>query len=1692
MSEEKAKLLARLGVHESLYKVQEAGNNQHAVLAALRVDSEATVWRSVKQAWRNGGWRGKRLILVGVSDRQNVHEVPSEVQLMAFGPGGAFEQGPTPADATRAVKPNHTTADSPEEYWRLVAEAASLCTRGDVIALYNTVYYAPANVRALFNVLSDNGVMILATVTQTPAPFAEAVVGEPAAFYPDVPSSIANGHRLFESVATRNDDGLWVFKTLGNPHSYCHGDTPAECHPIGRSTAGVVASRWVREGGADGFAANAVNYETSKGWVTVPLSTPFIAPNVEKTASNLAGLLRGYYGNAGGILAELRPQCVQIFSIDELAKSVAQRICSSESFVDELHEGLAGIGSRHYHVRRVRSRLVTLIWLVIGLFAGLLGVPLPPLESKTASETMMVTAILVRSVLLGAARFFARDGVSTYQLVGHLTQIILLLCTSCLWHRSRFGELVTKWRKLKITLWMLTAIAISYSLVTGAIIPMESVDRVTYSFDTSNFKHLQDYLAQFRVEMDIPQFDSCHGLVGCHASSVKNVFWLVKETQVKGVRPASLFTWWQYDNWAAIWYYVRGWLRILDYLWARIQLFMVVARTLAFPGLFVPQWLWAFASVWMVWGIGHVQFWYVRRRWLHPRLGQWLLILASSLNRIICPSWLFVRGFYPRRPWQRWCFFRIPIMIGWFLHLCLIAGNFWVFGTFSITEYETSELIILPKFRHSWMAFLPTLLLTLLCFVPKVVILVQRPTSLMPRYQPRAQGGKFEYRTGHHDRVITTTAVNAGLQTNANGNPVIGGNAMLRADNGHSVPFPPMFIYGQNSTGLALVKRTLVDAPVPDLDTSVEFRDFAAPLIQHAQTEMVVGAGAQGNVVEFLKEHATKFSGDKRSNYAAASDFLEHVETPALTDGNLTFWTKWLNGTTMTAFTKLELSSFKAIPGFNIAATCGTWGASCMMAVWSILDKLPFKPRAVCFPKFTSRDQIATFAGLAAAHPFIKKALKFLWDKSIVPSPAVPLDVLADDVESRLPHLPTLPVDYGTLTQEMMDTYRKLGHNPEKSPNTHVLGSTFCSKMLMLARSTVSHENVLCFTIPFDRLVARATGLAGNHGNQSVNVMLMKVQALMELCQGSLLALNFLRPILELVKRCENKAKRPYKPPVDDFSHSMNADSYEPIGKEWEVPFWSAVLGVDGMQLFDEVDRFGIWLSTQDTTPSIDPAFGVSESLPLIVVPASNFPLLHAMLQPGGFKRPDTEEESELDVLLDAVKQSHKGEIPTRLASLYAAWADATGGEVDCATAEPDPEVLAYELNELIAQAILSVPANQRDLAHVFILGSAMHLEAADALARDERLEAYVYALGKAASEAIRTAVGGEAGLDGAQWYYNADGVKGATRLIDTDDEQIWMDYLKTLCDDELVLFVDLRNGALSSTQRLTAVSLNHDGCSAIIRAVWAGAEMMVCGDAEVRDVVSIEDVDTLQVGKPALVVPSATQSHQSRKKPSTFAFLYNPNAHHVVALQVVPRWNTKYLVWSRVIADAERQRSEFRLSTAPKDVQARYTNRVSIVIVEHESNRRQALCDLATTAGRSDLNGLYAIEIDAASCDGSHQDDNFWLQRQWVDLACDAFPWLDRNAILRVLDEPLTVDGEGATRAWLADVKAKLAVLYSGLPWTTIDNGLRFVFVSARALARVTKTASAVEVLRSNLGVCLSTGDDLLLLVRAAPVRRQ
>lgn len=1682
MTPAKCAVARELGIRRYV-EVKDTVVNPHALSAALRIESEVTIWNHVRGRWRGGAWvsQGRKqysLILVGHGSRQRTDFVPPLVKLVAIAPvDSAGNVGPDPKDHSRSERSNWGWAlGDLNAYWATVEAALLEAVSGSVCIFYNTIYYAPKSTQEAIRRAHRNGVYVYATVMGFPAPGKEG--WERAQYVPDLPKQIANWHRFVEGVSVRRGEN-WEVTLVGGGQPYVHPPPMPGFVPIQRVTGGMWGCIY---GGATAEAdpiytsGDALCFDVMGDCVWFPNTTQCVKDTPDETSKLIAAALRTYYGNSQGMVAECKPPLLSApESFDSVARLIADQCCVSRGAYAEFVDWSRSIGTRDLQYYRRVFPGQTLVWLLFGMLTSVLGLPVLLVGGRGKARAAALSGV-VTSLCLMAYDFLAFGGLDALPVWNLCTLAANVLVLTATHYPNTLNDPFYRSATLRRGIYFLYFLLVLWAVNDNLGGMRAPLDRVTRSFVV--VEGVGVAWPEVFGQLGEP-YNPCADLLACvQKESESSVGFLrYRSGVVTGYQPniSSMFHRETVFQWFVT--LVSNWISLflarfeLAFFWTRLALIVVFPILAA-----LDNWMWAL--LWLMAALATIPM---------PHRG-----LKVAVKRV---AWLpflsYLSGY--------WSVLSLPFLAYDILTLTTREFTFDVIERGSVRWGATG---------FPWIG----LLLQLVHVAALASVSIGAPMKrcigpFFPKVVPGIVAGKYESIVGICKRVLNVrkTIEHGVALSKRTGLPKVGGIAVLT----NETCVPPHLVY-QDATENALLCRAVeVVAPAEDEEVFRQFKAFVTPFLDKAMANV-----SAEEATEYLKRMATEFTGNKREQYETAARILSTEMGVPFEAATYLGLLRRKAPAVMTAFTKLELGSVRGpnLPEFESVDDPEAMARFVLSAVGS-----RFKPRAVCFPKAGDLSEIDALLGIFAQHAFIKEMLRQMWDNPFVICTSVDLLELATQVEARLPSLDPLPVRHSDVVARLLRVYRGLGHNPELADSgAHLLGATFCSKVLMLAKR--AGKPVLSFCVPFDRLVSRAMCLSGDHGVRFEPVLLAKLDSLLLLCQGSRLCTRFLRICLKYVERITLARREPVSSHFTPLTCPEGA--YEP--HESEDDFWEAYLGVPTTVLDLELNALEQNLSRLENDERFDVVYQRKSRLQSCVVDSNVMPNLARYLAPG-YSRPANRVGAAAFVNLaaDALRGERAFEFKRELERLR-------GGQPAMVCLKPgfplEENRGTVKVHQLVRVASRLV--NKRG-AGVLFRGSgrpetyAARFSAADVpfvvVSDFPSYGETVYDYRKVRVYYDNPHPWVLHGTPSARWQPGA-------KLAIPDDKQLWVIHPHDW--DHFVAEVQVRLADakdefmtcwptswlyLSDVQTKNKGGLNIgevvEGYQAFLAANWPIAHTFRylikrstvdafvdwCWQSNdglhlLQDITSEADFDFEERWEQDGMAPVHLRLFGHRwgvNVPGSESYLFGSQPIRVAAqgeehFQLLDSSGLAFgdRLVAYDVANAEDLCPPELGAHSADTLPAASWVRTLVLSNSGVTGARARYEAIANKAGRSDLNRYWCTETDAASCDGSHQRGNGWLQDELINLVSAKFPTIDPVAVRAIVFGPAVLDN--GSRAYLADSGDQTAALYSGLPSTTFVNSVRFVFAFCMALASLMQTTPA-QALTGGRGLILSTGDDFL-----------
>jgi hypothetical protein len=899
-------------------------------------------------------------------------------------------------------------------------------------------------------------------------------------------------------------------------------------------------------------------------------------------------------------------------------------------------------------------------------------------------------------------------------------------------------------------------------------------------------------------------------------------------------------------------------------------------------------------------------------------------------------------------------------------------------------------------------------------------------TAAVPAYVPEVQPGLYEAVVGACKRSVWIGAkVEAQLDRGRAGlNRAVraGAHVVLRAA-GH---LPPYFVY-RHATGKAMLARYLVSAPAETPEALRYYTEFIDALFAR------MAPLTRNDLADFAAGHAREFMGAKRELYDSVA---EHIRAGRL---------KWYAVRTMKAllssfangvahkcgFTKTELSTIKDAKEVSTLARCGDEVEELYLATITRA-----KPRMVGFPTAVLGEGFEALSLVIATHAVVKRVFAQMFQNQWLLNSNTDLTTYADRLTARLRASGEVHgVQRSQLVAAARAAYYEAGHNDEIMVRAHPLGSTFCSKVLVPA--VVRGEPGIAFTFPPHRLFARMLAIVGQPGPIAPSVLLEKLHNLASIAEPSALNARMVDIATRYVSRMTHVARAPVNQASwTEFTAQRGVAS--PVEWQHECTLWSTWYGADLARIFEELDLVDKLLGSVPIDMIYDPAFGDKCALRPVYVNEAECPVLHSWLLPGYEPPALVDPVASMQRLCDAALA---GDLGAKQDVIKLARGETVNGVTWLDQAPKDRGSLKnLEMQKFVVA---------RDPTVVIMIGAGRR-EFVDLV--DDALEYADVIVVEVASK-----------MDLYKDRYN---------VFSTPGEAV--EWLLTEGSDRVL-------GRAGETQPGKIILWSD--------APLAGRNLQGIDLAAINDAAGrlYEDEFTAYMTVEVLLKVSQEYAWEAAFTQPT------GEAQFVVPLYAGPRSAEHYLLFdiargpiklnrvseleagaSRVLA--QRLRPSVRV-VEPPAVTLSYDDQAGV--------DQQTYNAVASATGVGWLNDYAVVEIDAASCDGSHQHALYELQERLLKAVVQAMPGCDEAAARDLIYGPVVAETTlEKSKGWLASMKDRESSLASGLPWTTFANAGKFAATLERAAGAVNVHVTREQVLAA-LTMC-GTGDDVLAFFRA------
>lgn len=994
-------------------------------------------------------------------------------------------------------------------------------------------------------------------------------------------------------------------------------------------------------------------------------------------------------------------------------------------------------------------------------------------------------------------------------------------------------------------------------------------------------------------------------------------------------------------------------------------------------------------------------------------------------------------------------------------------------------------------------------------------------TAAFPVVVAGVPAGRFEQLIGRTKRVLTIAEEVETALAQSGDKLKLGGFAVLSGG-----PIPPFHVFAM-STGAALRVRYFSSGCPEENDHAARgFRAFMRHYLERA------AAPDPSAVVEFLGEHARKFSGAKREQYRLIADFIagrDFVATVNTSTGRALKYgdtDAWMQG-----FTKRELTALKAIPEERLAYLAlemlASMGADEHKAAYvAALGAL--KPRMITFPSYVDQEGLKCLALIFASHFFVKAMSKDVYTEGCTPDTCCDLDQMMVNMIDKMSSLEVSEVSIEQLRLQTTKWYSALGMCPSAEAGKRVYDTSFCSKELIWCLR--QGQPSMTWTIPFPRLVARALAVEGCLATDAPAVMNAKLDCLRLLCQGSAWQTEFLKVCQRFVARITDR--RLTRPESDYERWTMAANSVEPHPSE--ARYWQLKFGAASAGIMDEINSLDALLAGTPCRETDDETIGVTTVLPRVVLDPATFPLFSEWCKPGFSVE---EETSMLDTIM--ALSSSDGQAPVNVkdrelllsimrgrttdaepVTLVSGWLDYAGRGVD------KNLIVCHEVARIPADIHIVIGSGRPQMAAYYAsecCGSPVFCDFLSEHSFDAMTAALaevgVACRGPWAVPRDDDDVTAPVGRDGAvvTCYLPRP---GEAVYVDVSDYDNWAALASSCLNGSVrvVFYSDVqaphgnRRGGLTPEQVSDKASVWEDfdlTCVVKLNTRYAyGKVLWIEGNGGSSDEVDyVEGVyDTLQTRE-------SEDEWGTVPRHNLISYLYRPpfgrphprdvdidgvNCGLPLETYLVtgaPRFTVRLGValtdsiavriaaFAASKAGTHYERPEWPASFGPRP---EGPSRLPACRLDEvvESACAAEWAEAQELAGLGFFNKFSAVAIDGKCCDGTHQKHNFRFQDDLIEYISETFPHFDPAEARKILFGPVVA--EGGVRAWVGSVRDSSMALFSGLPWTGFINLMTFLYAHAGALAELTgKDLRAV--LEGPYMVRAGSGDDSLAIVRTS-----
>lgn len=1017
-----------------------------------------------------------------------------------------------------------------------------------------------------------------------------------------------------------------------------------------------------------------------------------------------------------------------------------------------------------------------------------------------------------------------------------------------------------------------------------------------------------------------------------------------------------------------------------------------------------------------------------------------------------------------------------------------------------VVESQTVE--VTAVMLRSWWRVLPLLALSVTALLGGAISFIAtrnfHRSIFMPKFNSGIRAGEYSNVIGGHERSLRIQRDIISKFESRKGKLKVGGFSLIRLKEG----FAGVWYSAEAVTKAILVRNIMITAGI---DTRVEqFGRFVDGLVLGAR-ERIDRKGGTTYVNEFLADHAARFTGVKRDNYtvlaalAKFGGFGQYYLTGR--DAQMK-----LNSAHLTGFTKLEFGKNKA--GLTDMAAEILAGSAGRLALMNGTDK----PRVVCFPTVDNTMHTNELAVIYATHAACKAVFEELNTTTVARMTFdQALDESAAMLEERVSRLePVSTEEFSIFETHCLTEYVAMGHNPE-AKQTHFITSTFCSKMV-----TVTHNNAgdycLALIIPFDRLVARACTMTGFEGLRSFEYFNHKLGELLKINQCCAFSVHYLQSLQALNRRITNRTRNCV------LTHDYT-EAYANEGVYKIAPITAAItcltLGCDQGALWVELEGFRKLTEEVAIDWQTDAEFNTQSPVDVIVLDEHRFPILARLMKPGfaghEWQRDpvvDLKQEAlaylaararneEVPALERVMKQVDQGQHPS--VAVFSPTAMLKGSEI---VERPDRGKSKNIITAaFLARAMHMMPSEP---TVIVLLGAGRPMMVAEIAANapawkiivveEHAYNAVTYGWVTSDGSPPPGLMAGKIRRGGRNLTYS----RYCTHPSDADvyhftpaeaarSMRALVDELQGRGYQRAVVFSDVQFAPGSSVDlpvQQRVVEHNnflrvYDSILSNLRCTWlcklSGAGISAALMMRVNTIIGIENLDLTTVA-PVYV----TSVGHARTLISTHVQAEFGGDIYVLAQEVPylaePHTRDDGVFTLRTAFGIVRERLPPFETICP--LSSEWQGAAATLIRRDPVSHFQEIEEVLTAFGANAWLGHRAIEIDAAACDGSHGPALANLQRELFRLVQHFLPALDEATFQRVVTTPLQVLGGEARLA-----NNSSSALFSGMPWTTLSNTLRFVYI-----ARVASRLAGIETAGTSRYLALNTGDDSLFVTRLRP----